>query len=217
MASYTRVNWQNKAAGGTKLGAINLNVMDAGIDDLYTIFDAAGDLLTASAADTPARLAIGSNDEVLSVNSGALDYRKIVAAMTDFAFASYTPTWTGTSTNPAIGNGTETGKYLQLGKLVIGWFLVTAGSTSTYGSGGVYQFAMPVATALSTKMPLGVARVIGGATEYIGLLTAGSGNTFRIAMSSAAVTGDEVVVTPTAPMSPASGDSWGGLFFYEAS
>jgi hypothetical protein len=36
-----------------------------------TIFDAAGDLLYASAADTPARLAIGTAGQVLKVNSGA--------------------------------------------------------------------------------------------------------------------------------------------------
>jgi hypothetical protein len=35
-----------------------------------TIFDAAGDLLYASAADTPARLAIGSTDQVLKVSGG---------------------------------------------------------------------------------------------------------------------------------------------------
>jgi hypothetical protein len=42
---------------------------DAGISP--TILDAKGDLITASAADTPARLGVGANGTVLTANSGA--------------------------------------------------------------------------------------------------------------------------------------------------
>jgi len=69
MASYTRVNWQNKVAGGTKLGATNLNVMDAGIDDLYSLPNAKGDLIVATAADTLDRLAVGTNNYALVADS----------------------------------------------------------------------------------------------------------------------------------------------------
>ena len=50
-------------------------------------------------------------------------------------WTAYTPTWTAATTNPSIGNGTLAGRYTQIGKtcvLVIG---LTAGSTTTYGSG----------------------------------------------------------------------------------
>ena len=42
-------------------------VIEGGIQP--TIFDAKADLLTATAADTPARLAVGSNDQVLTADS----------------------------------------------------------------------------------------------------------------------------------------------------
>jgi hypothetical protein len=42
-------------------------VIEGGIQP--TIFDAKGDLLTATANDTPARLAVGSNDQVLTADS----------------------------------------------------------------------------------------------------------------------------------------------------
>lgn len=59
-------------------------------------------------------------------------------------FISYTPTWTGALTNPAIGNGTITGSYTQFGKLVIAEARIDAGSTTTFGV-GTYSMTVPVA------------------------------------------------------------------------
>jgi hypothetical protein len=61
-----------------------LDTIEAGIDSLSDILenaDAAGDLLAASGADAWTKLTKGSDDEVLSVAAGALDYRKVVNAM----------------------------------------------------------------------------------------------------------------------------------------
>ena len=46
------------------------------------------------------------------------------------------PTVTGT-TNPSIGNGVPTGRYLRLGKTIICTIVMQMGSTTTYGSGHV--------------------------------------------------------------------------------
>lgn len=61
------------------------------------------------------------------------------------AWTAYTPTWTATGTNPAIGNGTIAGAYMQAGKLVAFRLKITMGSTTTYGS-GAYLFGLPVAS-----------------------------------------------------------------------
>ena len=63
------------------------------------------------------------------------------------AWTSYTPTWTASS-NPSIGNGTITGRYIQVGKMVHVWIRVVGGSSTTFGS-GTYAWSMPV-TARST-------------------------------------------------------------------
>lgn len=57
---------------------------------------------------------------------------------------SYTPTWTAGTTNPSIGNGTLSGRYIQIGKLVYCQFTMRAGSTTTFGS-GIWRFSYPVA------------------------------------------------------------------------
>lgn len=72
------------------------------------------------------------------------------------AWASFTPTWTSTGIAPALGNGTLTGKYLQVGKLVIFRWQLTMGSTSTYGT-AEYRWALPVAAASPDDTIIGAA------------------------------------------------------------
>lgn len=63
---------------------------------------------------------------------------------TSWAWTTFTPTWTGSSSNPAIGDGTLLGYYRQIGKTVHCTVILKAGSTTTYGS-GTFRFAAPVA------------------------------------------------------------------------
>lgn len=51
--------------------------------------------------------------------------------------------WTATGSNPSLGNGTWDGRYIQAGKLVVCSIVLTAGSTTTYGT-GTYHLALPV-------------------------------------------------------------------------
>lgn len=50
---------------------------------------------------------------------------------------SYTPVWTGATTNPVIGNGSIIGGYTEFSEWVDYWFQITAGSTTTFGSGSL--------------------------------------------------------------------------------
>ncbi len=78
------------------------------------------------------------------------------------AWRSYTPTWTAVTTNPTIGNGSLTGRYLLIGRRVEFRISVTWGSTTSNGS-GVYRWAPPV-TAANNATPVG--EPIGRATLY---------------------------------------------------
>lgn len=59
------------------------------------------------------------------------------------ARTSYNPTWTSSGTQPAIGNGSLTGSYLQAGKLAKVRIVLLAGSTTTFGT-GLYTFSLPI-------------------------------------------------------------------------
>ena len=68
------------------------------------------------------------------------------------AWASYAVEWnTITSENPAIGNGTLTGRYLKLGDLVFVQINQVMGTTTTYGT-TAWQWTLPV-TAASVILP----------------------------------------------------------------
>lgn len=120
--------------------------------------------------------------------------------------ASYTPTWTATSSNPSLGDGTLTGRYVQVGQLVVFEIQMVAGSTTTFGTGN-WEFALPVAmttdfsegwgscamTDLNTAIYLGHTRLLPSTTRCRALYTASGGIT-------------ALNVGPTAPFAWANGD-----------
>ena len=79
--------------------------------------------------------------------------------------AAYTPTWTGSTTNPAIGNGTITGRYMRHAKTVVATINITAGSTTTFGS-GYWIFTLPF-TADTTVSPIGTAQILDSSTGTV--------------------------------------------------
>lgn len=67
-------------------------------------------------------------------------------------WSTYTPTWTATTTNPVIGNGTIEGRYIRLGPTVICSGRILMGSSTTFGS-GTYVISLPVTAAFATMYP----------------------------------------------------------------
>lgn len=67
------------------------------------------------------------------------------------AWTSYTPTLTATTTNPTLGtSGTNSGRYMQIGKMVYFWLETYWGTTAGTAGSGTYQWSLPV-TARSTS------------------------------------------------------------------
>jgi hypothetical protein len=70
------------------------------------------------------------------------------------AWTTYTPAWTSSGTAPALGNGTITGRYMQVGKTISFEIILTLGSTSTVGTLG-YFFSLPVTALSGNHIPVG--------------------------------------------------------------
>lgn len=102
-------------------------------------------------------------------------------------WTSFTPTWTANTANPSIGNGTMVGNYIQAGKLVMFRIIITAGSTTNWGT-GTYSWAYPVAPVTSTNgTGLALTGVYwnNGGNQPWGLTCVSNGSsTFRMATTS---------------------------------
>lgn len=122
------------------------------------------------------------------------------------AWTSFTPTWTGSGGNPAIGNGSLVGGYLQIGKLLFVRINMTAGSTTTFGT-GTWDFAIPnsLTVANTYTQPLSAFFWDSSASTWY------SGNGFSGALSSTSVIsvrshGSTAGVSSTVPFTWATGD-----------
>jgi hypothetical protein len=102
------------------------------------IVDAKGDLIAASAADTPARLAVGANDTMLVADSTASTGLAYKSAATLYAWNTYNPSPSGLTT----GNGTMQARYAQIGKTVFVEIDFLFGTTSAIT--GFTTFGLPV-------------------------------------------------------------------------
>jgi hypothetical protein len=132
-------------------------------------------------------------------------------------WTDYTPTWTATTTNPAIGNGTIVGRYARIQNLVMVQFNITFGSTTTKGS-GQYRISLPVtaATTLSQYSVLGSGYLLDASAASVWttaiLVPASSTTTVGIKITGGSY-GD---VTDTNPFTFTNGDEINGTFFYKA-
>jgi hypothetical protein len=106
------------------------------------IVDAKGDLIAATANDTPSRLAVGANGTMLVANSVEATGLKWTSATDQFPWQVWTPIYS----NLTVGNGTVTARYQQIGKLVNFSFNLTFGSTTAITGGVRIEFPVQAAS-----------------------------------------------------------------------
>lgn len=83
----------------------------------------------------------------------------------------YVPTWTGATTNPGVGKGTLSGRFVKQGVTVFATITMVAGSDTTFGSGRWF-FSVPFPAAAFGQYYVGNAFAVDeGTTASIGIAT----------------------------------------------
>lgn len=126
------------------------------------------------------------------------------------AWTAYTPAWTSTGTQPALGNGTIAGKFFTIGSMVMFEIVVTMGSTTTFGT-GVYLFSLPAA-AVTTVQGANVTGMINDSST--GNLTPIGGG-YHFTATTIVVFSASSQVAATVPITFASADVISMKGFYE--
>lgn len=127
---------------------------------------------------------------------------------------SYSPTWTSASNpQPAIGNGSLSGRYIISGKSIRLIMSFTAGTTTTFGT-GVWSFSLPVTSAGGFER-LGTSRIPDSSTgtQYVRLITILTGATTMTYFIEDGTSNNQL--TSAVPMTWATGDALHADIEYE--
>lgn len=139
------------------------------------------------------------NDRLLTYSGSAW-----VVIATLGAWTSYSPTWSSSGTAPALGDGTLTGAYREIGATIHVRIKLTTGASSTYGT-GVYSLSLPVAAKIDSLLSAYCIDASASSAKWAGvaqiIATSTGGDNMRIAVTDA-TSG----VGATVPFTWASGD-----------
>jgi hypothetical protein len=142
------------ALAQVQVAAASSTVLNAAITDLRVYTTALGGTIPALSSAMPANPYEGMAAYQTDLNRPAwhngaswhswTDEGYITQAGLDaLTWSTYTPAWGASSVNPTLGNGTITGRYFKIGKLVQVQVALNFGSTTNVGS-GLYSFSLPV-------------------------------------------------------------------------
>lgn len=176
-------------------------------DDKYLTSDASGATKLTSASDLKSYV----------LSDGSVTSSTLAESVGNFEAAT---TWAPTVANLTLGNGTLTGSYIQIGRLVSGHLSLIRGSTTSFS--GQLTFTPPVDLAVDTynaQTIVGSVHVLDtGTNNFFGPLLVSSDTSLDPRLYF--VTGSYQttnIINATTPMTWATGDALDITFSYIAS
>lgn len=137
------------------------------------------------------------------------------------AWQDYLPVWTSSSSQPSIGNGVLSGRYVSIGATVIGEIRLTAGTVGFNRGSGRYFLSLPTPGIYENFQPVGtvVMRDEGPGLTYFGtaLFNSNNGSRLELFMHTQSASFDEgIAAAADTPFLFSSNDKILVHFQYEA-
>ena len=119
-------------------------------------------------------------------------------------WTTYTPILRASVTNPNLGNGSITGRYVNIGATIVGEIRIIAGTVGFSRGSGIYTVSLPTPGVIENFQPVGqvVMRDEGPGTNYFGTAIFNSAITDRVELymhSQSSVFVEGVPVTQDTP------------------
>jgi hypothetical protein len=175
-----------------------------------TLTTTTGDIIYASAANTPARLGIGSTSQVLTVSGGVPTWAAPSATTT---WTAYTPT----TSNITVGNGSLTAEYFKQGTFVAFRLRFRLGSTSAIS--GASYVRLPFEASDANRGVVGFANLYDDSANmpFAGMLYISATQDMYIrAIKSDGTYANSADTSSTIPFTWATDDSITTQFVYES-
>lgn len=173
------------------------------------IVDAKGDLIAATAADTPARLAVGADNNFLQAASG-----QTTGLQWGGAYTTYTPV---VNQNGAVATSSAQGRYIRIGKFVTGSVLVAISGTGNASQR--INISLPFQAQTSNVLIGAGNGSLYDASSFVVyplLVTCLDATNFNLTIPTSNVTnGSQYLGVTNFTAALASGDEIGFRFFYE--
>ena len=162
------------------------------------------------------RLINSANNTISSITALTASLANTASYVTPYegAWRSYTPSWTASSINPSIGNGSLEGWYKVVGKTCFVRGNIVMGSTTTFGSGEWYV-SMPFTASHADAILMTANLLDNGAAWYNAVLNgARAGFNYKAPIQYQGGAGTALDVNATQPYTWANSDRflWNGSY-----
>jgi hypothetical protein len=191
VGDITAVTAGTGISGGGTSGAVTIT------NSMATEIAAKGDLIAGTGSQTFDNLTAGANNTFLRANS---------STATGLEWAGTWTSFTVTFGNFTLGNGTATGKYMQIGKTVFAEWKITLGSTSSMGT-EPYFFLPSTGAATTRLLSANVLFTDSGTAEVFGAGINGFGDALRlVCLNTAGTYATYAAVTASTPFTWTTND-----------
>ncbi len=152
----------------------------------------------------------------VSIAAGGVQPQALVAGTgTGWAWTTFIPTFTGFT----VGNGAQTGKYIQIGKTVFMKYHIIGGTTTIGASDTTFTLpvtAAPVASS-NTEMPCLATTYDGSSNVFLGFVTVSTTTAGSLRMMGAGATYvNQVAISSTVPTGWGNAHEMAFMLIYEA-
>lgn len=175
-------------------------------------------VLVVSSTSRPGNPLIGTMIFETDTNNLAIWLGSVWQTINMGAWTAFTPVWTAAGTAPNIGNGVLAGRYVRIGRTIMGTMRFAPGSTTTFGTSD-WKFSLPVAPSFATSnwATLGVAKAYAGGNSLNGLVRLYSGQSnLHVVYPATWPGGTETPVNSVSPWTWVNGNDMDLNFMYEA-